>query len=100
MTRDILNDDLVTSRWSLTSLTFISTHYLLSSYSTPYLPYTMNIFRSLIGKVTWQDPNAAEVVKISSGQLYLVRPGNIRTSRECMCVGAPHPTTGAVTFIP
>ncbi|PPQ94030.1 hypothetical protein CVT25_009878 [Psilocybe cyanescens] len=37
----------------------------------------MNIFRS-------QDPNAAEVVKISSGQLYLVRPGNIRTSRECI----------------
>ncbi|KAG6811313.1 hypothetical protein H0H92_008025 [Tricholoma furcatifolium] len=43
----------------------------------------MNIFRSLIGKV-WQDPNAAEVVKISAGQLYLVRPGNIRTSRECI----------------
>ncbi|RDB22472.1 Vacuolar import and degradation protein 27 [Hypsizygus marmoreus] len=43
----------------------------------------MNIFRSLIGKV-WQDPNAAEVVKISTGQLYLVRPGNIRTSRECI----------------
>ncbi|KAF9567336.1 VID27-domain-containing protein [Agrocybe pediades] len=43
----------------------------------------MNIFRSLIGKV-WQDPNAAEVVKISSGQLFLVRPGNIRTSRECI----------------
>ncbi|KAF8974505.1 VID27 cytoplasmic protein [Flammula alnicola] len=42
----------------------------------------MNIFRSLIGKV-WH-PNAAEVVKISSGQLYLVRPGNIRTSRECI----------------
>ncbi|CAA7259820.1 unnamed protein product [Cyclocybe aegerita] len=43
----------------------------------------MNIFRSLIGKV-WQDPNAAEVVKIPSGQLHLVRPGNIRTSRECI----------------
>ncbi|KJA30217.1 hypothetical protein HYPSUDRAFT_61060 [Hypholoma sublateritium FD-334 SS-4] len=43
----------------------------------------MNIFRSLIGKV-WQDPNAAEVVKISSGTLFLVRPGNIRTSRECI----------------
>jgi hypothetical protein len=43
----------------------------------------MNIFRSLIGRV-WQDPNAAEVVKISTGQLYLVRPGNIRTSRECI----------------
>ncbi|KAF5363817.1 hypothetical protein D9756_000435 [Leucocoprinus leucothites] len=43
----------------------------------------MNIFRSLIGKV-WQDPNAAEVVKISTGQLYLVRPGNIRSSRECI----------------
>ncbi|KAF8655245.1 hypothetical protein AX16_003149 [Volvariella volvacea WC 439] len=43
----------------------------------------MNIFRSLIGKV-WQDPNAAEVVKISSGQLYLLRPGNIRSPRECI----------------
>ncbi|KAM6495830.1 VID27 cytoplasmic domain containing protein [Amanita muscaria] len=43
----------------------------------------MNIFRSLIGKV-WQDPNAAEVVKISTGQLYLSRPGNIRSSRECI----------------
>ncbi|KAF9453087.1 VID27-domain-containing protein [Macrolepiota fuliginosa MF-IS2] len=43
----------------------------------------MNIFRSLIGRV-WQDPNAAEVVKISTGQLYLVRPGNIRSSRECI----------------
>ncbi|KAI0068735.1 VID27 cytoplasmic protein [Artomyces pyxidatus] len=43
----------------------------------------MNIFRSLMGKV-WQDPNAAEVVKISTGQLYLVRPGNIRSSRECI----------------
>ncbi|KAF8238735.1 VID27-domain-containing protein [Tricholoma matsutake] len=43
----------------------------------------MNIFRSLLGKV-WQDPNAAEVVKISTGQLYIVRPGNIRTPRECI----------------
>ncbi|KAK7061778.1 VID27 cytoplasmic protein-domain-containing protein [Favolaschia claudopus] len=43
----------------------------------------MNIFKSLIGRV-WQDPNAAEVVKIPAGQLYLVRPGNIRTSRECI----------------
>ncbi|KAL4076045.1 VID27 cytoplasmic protein-domain-containing protein [Scleroderma citrinum] len=43
----------------------------------------MNIFRSLLGRV-WQDPNAAEVVKIESGQLYLVRPGNIRSSRECI----------------
>ncbi|KAF9226528.1 VID27-domain-containing protein [Gyrodon lividus] len=47
----------------------------------------MNIFRSwlikVIGKV-WQDPNAAEVVKIESGQLYLVRPGNVRSSRECI----------------
>lgn len=32
-----------------------------------------------------EDPNAAEVVKIEMGQLYLVRPGNIRSSRECMC---------------
>ncbi|KAH7887687.1 VID27 cytoplasmic protein-domain-containing protein [Phlebopus sp. FC_14] len=44
---------------------------------------TMNIFKSLLAKV-WQDPNATEVVKIESGQLYLVRPGNIRSSRECI----------------
>jgi hypothetical protein len=47
-----------------------------------------------------EDPNAAEVVKISTGklvllvpltstqcvtgQLYIVRPGNIRTAHECM----------------
>ncbi|OJA19004.1 hypothetical protein AZE42_00344 [Rhizopogon vesiculosus] len=43
----------------------------------------MNIFKSLLGRV-WQDPNAAEVVKIEMGQLYLVRPGNIRSSRECI----------------
>ncbi|KAK2466258.1 hypothetical protein APHAL10511_001900 [Amanita phalloides] len=61
----------------------------------------MNIFRSLIGKV-WrlcldylfslvifdisksEDPNAAEVVKISTGQLFLVRSGIIRSSRECI----------------
>ncbi|EMD40749.1 hypothetical protein CERSUDRAFT_111329 [Gelatoporia subvermispora B] len=43
----------------------------------------MNIFRSLLGKV-WHDPNAAEVVKISEGQLYLVRSETIRGNRECM----------------
>ncbi|CCM01608.1 uncharacterized protein FIBRA_03668 [Fibroporia radiculosa] len=43
----------------------------------------MNIFRSLLGKV-WHDPNAAEVVKISEGQLYLVRSGTIRGARECI----------------
>ncbi|TFL00478.1 VID27 cytoplasmic protein [Pterulicium gracile] len=43
----------------------------------------MNIFKSLIGRV-WHDPNAAEVVKISTGQLYILRPGNIRTPKECI----------------
>ncbi|KAI0832397.1 VID27 cytoplasmic protein [Trametes gibbosa] len=43
----------------------------------------MNIFRSLIGKV-WHDPNAAEVVKISEGQLFLVRSGAVRGGRECI----------------
>ncbi|KAJ6536630.1 VID27 cytoplasmic protein [Mycena sp. CBHHK59/15] len=41
----------------------------------------MNIFKSLIGKV-WHDPNAAEVVKIPAGQLYLVRPGTYTTRIE------------------
>ncbi|KAI0032040.1 VID27 cytoplasmic protein [Vararia minispora EC-137] len=40
----------------------------------------MNIFRNR----RTEDPNAAEVVKISSGQLFLVRPGTIRSSRECI----------------
>lgn len=39
------------------------------------------------------DPNAAEVVKINSGQLYLIRPGNIRSSRECMYVSFDHQST-------
>ncbi|KAI0723285.1 VID27 cytoplasmic protein [Earliella scabrosa] len=43
----------------------------------------MNIFRSLIGKV-WHDPNAAEVVKISEGQLFLVRSESVRGGRECI----------------
>ncbi|KAI9001032.1 VID27 cytoplasmic protein [Trametes punicea] len=43
----------------------------------------MNIFRSLLGKV-WHDPNAAEVVKISEGQLYLVRSSAVRGGRECI----------------
>ncbi|KZT74368.1 VID27 cytoplasmic protein [Daedalea quercina L-15889] len=43
----------------------------------------MNIFRNLIGRV-WHDPNAAEVMKISEGQLYLVRSGTVRGARECI----------------
>ncbi|KAI0092847.1 VID27 cytoplasmic protein [Irpex rosettiformis] len=43
----------------------------------------MNIFRSLMGKV-WHDPNATEVVKISEGQLFLVREETIRSDRECI----------------
>ncbi|KAJ7276462.1 VID27 cytoplasmic protein [Mycena haematopus] len=43
----------------------------------------MNIFKNLFGRVG-NEANAAEVVKIPAGQLYLVRPGNIRTSRECI----------------
>ncbi|KAG5220695.1 VID27 cytoplasmic protein [Salix suchowensis] len=45
-----------------------------------YLRY----FQSPDSLASPDDPNAAEVVKISTGQLYLVRPGNIRSSRECM----------------
>ncbi|TFK23253.1 VID27 cytoplasmic protein [Coprinopsis marcescibilis] len=36
-----------------------------------------------MGKV-WHDPNAAEVVKISSGQFYLTRAEILRTNRECI----------------
>ena len=32
------------------------------------------------------DPNAAEVVKISEGQLFLVRSETVRGGRECMYV--------------
>lgn len=31
-----------------------------------------------------EDTEASEVVKISSGQLYLIRAGTIRSDRECM----------------
>lgn len=34
------------------------------------------------------DPNAAEVVKISDGQLFLIREETIRSDRECMYVYA------------
>jgi hypothetical protein len=44
------------------------------------------LFQKLTTDYTPDDANAAELVKISTGQLYLVRPGNIRTSRECMFV--------------
>lgn len=33
-----------------------------------------------------ENKNATEVVKLESGQLYLVRPGSVRSERECMCV--------------
>lgn len=33
---------------------------------------------------TPEDSNTPELVKISSGQLFLVRPGDARTPRECM----------------
>lgn len=33
-----------------------------------------------------ESSNAPELVKIQTGQLYLMRPGNIRSSRECMYV--------------
>ncbi|KAF8621633.1 hypothetical protein AX15_007651 [Amanita polypyramis BW_CC] len=49
----------------------------LASVSRLSLSYVADI-------TTSEDPNAAEVVKISTGQLYLVRPGNIRSSRECI----------------
>ena len=35
------------------------------------------------------DPNAAEVVKISEGQLFLVRSETVRGGRECMYVIPP-----------
>ncbi|EJF61218.1 VID27 cytoplasmic protein [Dichomitus squalens LYAD-421 SS1] len=41
----------------------------------------MNIFRS---RKVWHDPNAAEVVKISEGQLFLVRTETVRGGRECI----------------
>lgn len=44
------------------------------------------LFRKSTTDYITEDANAAELVKISTGQLYLVRPGNIRTSRECMFV--------------
>ncbi|TDL29588.1 VID27-domain-containing protein [Rickenella mellea] len=45
----------------------------------------MNLVTRLFGfGASFNDANAAELVKIQSGQLYLSRPGNIRSSRECI----------------
>ena len=40
------------------------------------------------------------MVKIESGQLYLVRPGNVRSSRECMYASASliSPASAAYVF--
>ncbi|KAI6134915.1 VID27 cytoplasmic protein-domain-containing protein [Pisolithus croceorrhizus] len=43
----------------------------------------MNIFRSLIAKV-WRSPTLPRWSRSSPVSLYLVRPGNIRSSRECI----------------
>ncbi|KAF8591590.1 VID27-domain-containing protein [Ramaria rubella] len=43
----------------------------------------MFMLKSLFGKV-WNDPNAAELAQISTGQLYLVRSDSIKGSRECI----------------
>lgn len=37
------------------------------------------------------DPNAAEVVKVEDGQLFLVRNETIRSDRECMYVAGDLP---------
>ncbi|KAH8113276.1 VID27-domain-containing protein [Phellopilus nigrolimitatus] len=45
----------------------------------------MNIVGRIFGfGASLQGSNTPELVKIPSGQLYLVRPGNIRSSRECI----------------
>lgn len=36
-----------------------------------------------------EDTEASEVVKISTGQLYLIRAGTIRSDRECMYATIP-----------
>ena len=74
----------------------------LSYWESVAFVFRLSLSHITLDIATSEDPNAAEVVKIStgvsycaeyshylmnepsSGQLYLVRPGNIRSSRECM----------------
>jgi len=45
----------------------------------------MNIVGRIFGfGASLQDSNTPELVKLSSGQLFLVRPGDARTPRECI----------------
>jgi hypothetical protein len=38
-----------------------------------------------LGKIIWGDPDKSELVQITSGQLYLVRPKNsVKGTSECM----------------
>lgn len=43
----------------------------------------MFMLKSLFGKI-WSDQNNAELIQIPAGALYLVRPGSIKGSRECI----------------
>ncbi|KDN51969.1 VID27-domain-containing protein [Tilletiaria anomala UBC 951] len=43
----------------------------------------MFMLKSLFGKI-WGDANNAELMQLPSGSLYLVRPGSIKGSRECI----------------
>ncbi|KAN0061049.1 Vacuolar import and degradation protein 27 [Thecaphora frezii] len=43
----------------------------------------MFMLKSLFGKI-WGDQNNLELIQIPAGALYLVRPGNVKSSRECI----------------
>ncbi|KAF5335728.1 hypothetical protein D9611_009728 [Ephemerocybe angulata] len=71
----------ISSRLSLPSSSFGSTESAKSGVRTISRPsYSSGVDNSLIA----EDPNAAEVVKISSGQLFLTRAGILRSNRECI----------------
>ncbi|CAJ0766924.1 20172_t:CDS:10 [Entrophospora sp. SA101] len=43
----------------------------------------MFVIKSL-GKLIWGNPDIPELIKISAGQLYLVRPNSLKGTRECI----------------
>lgn len=62
-----LEDDAMADTIALKSLFFSSLHIAI-----------------VFGKI-WSDQNNAELIQLPAGALYLVRPGSIKGSRECMC---------------
>lgn len=52
-----------------------------------------------LGRMIWGDPDKTEIVQISSGQLYLIRPKNsVKGTSECMQAPTNRPELIRVRF--